>query len=55
VNSLLRRRSDAVRSRQRAYRQWIDALQDEVIDRQRWLDRHISRSREQSLNYGLEL
>ncbi|MBV9320698.1 MAG: hypothetical protein JO106_12455 [Mycobacterium sp.] len=55
VNSLLGRHTDAVRRRQRAYRRRIDAIQGEVIDRQRWLDRHLSRSRERSLDYGLEL
>ena len=47
----------AVQRRRAAYRQWHDETLDMRIERQRWIDQHLSRerSRDQGLDYGLEL
>ncbi len=57
VQHLLNRRDNGVRSRQRTYRQGIDAAHDERVGRVRWLDQHLShdRGREQGTDYGIEL
>jgi hypothetical protein len=47
----------AVQRRRAACRQWHDETLDRRIERQRWIDGHLSRerSRDQGLDYGLEL
>ena len=55
VASLLDRRAQAVAARRTAYRHWVDAMQQQAAERERWIDRHLSRSRDQSRDYGLDL
>jgi len=57
VQWALDRRANAVRARQRTHRQWVDQTQQQAIDRQRWIDRHLSRDRSQDrgLDCGLDL
>jgi hypothetical protein len=57
VQWALDRRVNAVRARQRTHRQWVDQTQQQAIDRQRWIDRHLSRDRSQDrgLDCGLDL
>ena len=52
VRSLLDRRANSVRSRQHAYRWWVEK---QVLERDRWRDLHSSRRRNQGLDYGIEL
>lgn len=35
----------AYRARKQTYRQWVDRAQQQAIERQRWIDQHISRNR----------
>ena len=55
VRRLLDRRTEAVQARRTAYRHWVDAMQEQAAERERWIDHHLSRSRDQGLDYGLEL
>jgi hypothetical protein len=55
VRWALDRRTRALHTRQHAYRQWIDHVQQQVIDRQRWRDLQNSRSRDRSTAYGIDL
>jgi hypothetical protein len=54
VASLLARRTVAVQARRTAYRQWNEAAQ-ELLERQRWIDQHLSRSQDQGLDHGIDL
>jgi hypothetical protein len=53
----LDRRAHALHARRGAYARWQDATLDQVLERQRWIDQHVhrDRSREQSLDYGIDL
>ena len=53
VQWALQRRTRALHARQRIYRQWTEQIQEQVIYRQRSRDLH--RSRDQGLDYGIEL
>jgi conjugative relaxase-like TrwC/TraI family protein len=55
VRRLLDRRATAVRARQRTYRQWIDAVQEQAAERERWVDRHLNRDQDRGLDHGLDL
>ena len=57
VQSLLARRAAGVARRRAAYQQWRDDRLDRLLDQQQWIDhqRHRSRGRGQSRDYGLEL
>jgi hypothetical protein len=55
VRSLLDRRAHTVRAQQRAYRNWYAEVHKQQAERQRWIDRHISRSQDQGLDYGVDL
>ena len=55
VRRLLDRRTNAVYRRRAAYRNWCDANAEQLIERQRWIDQHLSRSHEQSRGCGIEL
>ena len=55
VQWVLDRRANAVQARRTAYRHWVDAMQEQAADRERWIDQQLSRSRDQGLDYGLEL
>ncbi|KPN46516.1 MobF family relaxase [Mycobacterium intracellulare] len=57
MQHLLARHTNAVHARRTAYARWHDDILDERIERQRFIDEHLSRSqdREQGLDYGLEL
>jgi ATP-dependent exoDNAse (exonuclease V) alpha subunit len=57
VASLLERRTHAVRARRTAYRHWYEETQEQLAQRQQWIDQHLSRDRgqDQSLDYGLDL
>jgi conjugative relaxase-like TrwC/TraI family protein len=57
VQHLLTGRANAVRSRQRAYRQGVDAILDERIERQRFIEEHLGQDRghEQGIDYGIDL
>ena len=54
VASLLARRTVAVQARRTAYRKWNEAAQ-ELLERQRWIDQHLSRSQDQGLDHGIDL
>lgn len=55
VQWVLDRRANAVQARRTAYRHWVDAMQEQAAERERWIDQQLSRSRDQGLDYGLEL
>lgn len=55
VQSLLDRRAKAVATRRLHYRAWCRQVSDGVIDRQLGRDQQLSRSRNQSRDYGLDL
>jgi conjugative relaxase-like TrwC/TraI family protein len=55
VQHLLDQHTNAVQTRRRIYRQSIQVTVDERIEQQRFIDAHLSRDREQGLDYGLEL
>lgn len=55
VQSLLERRTHAVQARRTAYRHWHDQRVEQGLERERWIDQHLSRGRDQGLDYGLEL
>lgn len=55
VQSLLDRRAKAVATRRNHYRAWCRQVSDGVIDRQLSRDQQLSRSRNQSRDYGLDL
>ena len=55
VRRLLDRRTNAAYRRRAAYRNWCDANAEQLIERQRWIDQHLSRSHEQSRGCGIEL
>ncbi|ARV85414.1 relaxase domain-containing protein (plasmid) [Mycobacterium intracellulare subsp. chimaera] len=57
VQHLLAGRTHAVHARRTAYARRHDDILDERIERQRFIDEHLSRSqdREQGIDYGLEL
>jgi conjugative relaxase-like TrwC/TraI family protein len=55
VRSLLDRRTGAVQARRTAYRHWVDAMQEQAAERERGIDQHLSRSRDQGRDYGLDL
>jgi hypothetical protein len=55
VRSVLDRRAGAAHHRRATYRNWCDANAEQLIERQRWVERHISRSRDKGLDYGIEL
>jgi conjugative relaxase-like TrwC/TraI family protein len=55
VRGLLERRTHLVYTRQIAYRHWQDENLDRQIEWERTLNQHLSRDREQGLDYGLEL
>ena len=45
----------AVQGRRGAYRRWQDHTLDQVLQRQQWIDQHLSRTHEQGRDYGIEL
>ena len=53
MRSLLDRRTDAVHRRRAAYRNWCDANAEQLVERQRWIEQHISRG--DDLDYGIDL
>ena len=55
VQHLLAGRANAVHARRTAYTRWHNDILDERIERQRFIDEHLSRSqdREQGIDYGL--
>jgi hypothetical protein len=55
VRSLLHRRTHALDRRQTAYQHWHQERQDLLAEQQRWIDQHLHRSRDQGIDYGLEL
>jgi hypothetical protein len=57
VASLLHRHARAVQVRRASYAQWQDATLDQLLERQRWIDQHLSRdhSREQGMDYSIDL
>jgi len=55
VRGLLDRRTNALYRRRAAYRNWCDADAEQFIELQRWIERHLSRSHEQSRGCGIEL
>jgi conjugative relaxase-like TrwC/TraI family protein len=57
VRGLLQRRAHLVHTRQIAYRHWQDELVERAVQRQRWIDQHVHRSRDQGIDQseGLEL
>jgi hypothetical protein len=57
VASLLDRRAHAVQGRRVAYRHWNEEVQEQIAERQRWIDQHVSRDlgRDRSPDYGLDL
>ncbi|GLD45114.1 TraA/ATP-dependent exoDNAse/relaxase [Mycobacterium kiyosense] len=55
VQHLLAQHTNAVRSRQRAYRQGVDDILNERIERARLIDQDRSRGRDPGVDYGLEL
>jgi conjugative relaxase-like TrwC/TraI family protein len=59
VRRLLDRRARAVHRRHAAYQNWCHANAEQLVERQRWIDQHLSRSqqhsRERGLDYGLGL
>jgi hypothetical protein len=55
VQSVLDRRANAVATRRNHYQAACRQARDVVIDRQLSHDRHLSHSRDQSLDYGLDL
>ena len=55
VRRLLDRRTNAVYRSRAAYRNWCDANAEQLIERQRWIDQHLSRSHGQSRGCGIEL
>jgi len=57
VRSLLDRRAHAIDRRRAAYRQWHDQCAELAVERQRWIDQHLSPSqdRDQGLDYGIDL
>jgi hypothetical protein len=52
---LINRRAQAVQMRRAAYRTWQADARERQAGRERDIDQHVSRSREQSTDYGLEL
>ena len=57
VRGLLERRTHAAERRQAAYRHWHDQRQHLIAEQQRWIDQHLTRSRDQGIDRsdGLEL
>ena len=55
VRQLLDRRARAVHRRPAAYQNGCDASAELLAERQRWIDQHLARNREQSRDYGIEL
>jgi hypothetical protein len=55
VRSLLNRRTNAVQARRAAYRNWCEETAQRLAERERWIDQHLSRTREQGLDYGIDL
>ena len=51
----LNRRANAAHTRQRSYRHWLDAVQQEAAERERWYEQHLNRGRAQGQDYGIEL
>jgi len=49
------RRIHAVQARRAAYRNWCDETAQLLAERQRWIDQHLSRSRDPGLDYGIDL
>jgi hypothetical protein len=52
---LINRRARAVQMRRASYRTWQADARERQAGRERDIDQHVSRSREQSTDYGLEL
>ena len=55
MQHLLARQEKAVQRRRAAYARRHDDILDERIERQRFINEHLSRSRDQGHDYGLEL
>nr|WP_254697410.1 MobF family relaxase [Mycobacterium avium] len=56
VQSLLIRRANALQGRRAAYRHRHDQRVEQALERDRWINQHLSRDRrDQGLDYGLEL
>ena len=55
VRSLLDRRAAAVHAPTPAYRSWCAETHERVLQRQQWIEQHISRSQDHGLEYGIDL
>jgi hypothetical protein len=55
VRNLLDRRANAVQDRRTAYRHWHEKTQELLVERERWIEQHISRSQDHGLDYGLDI
>jgi hypothetical protein len=55
VRRLVDRRTNAVHARRAAYGNWCEETADLLAERERWIEQHLSRSRDQSLDYGIDL
>jgi hypothetical protein len=55
VRRLLDHRTDAVHARRVTYQHWCEALAEQARERQRWIDQHLSRTRDRGLDYGIDL
>jgi hypothetical protein len=53
VRRLLDRRTHAVHARRAAYQHWCEETAERAAERQQWI--HLSRSQNQSLDYGIDL
>jgi hypothetical protein len=49
------RRAQAVAQRRAAYRHWCEEIQDAVLERHQWIEQHREQSRDNNIDYGLEL
>jgi hypothetical protein len=55
VRSLLEHRASAVQVRRAEYQNWCGETRDLLAERRNWVEQHISRRREQGVDYGIEL
>jgi len=52
---LIDRRARAMHARRAAYQDWQNQTRELLAEREHWIDQHLSRSRDQGLDYGIEL
>ena len=55
VHRLLDHRAAAVHARRLVYRSWCAETHERVLQRQQWIEQHISRSQDHGLEYGIDL